>query len=158
MKTGNRRADGASGEAAALVEYEKRGWTAVDRNWHYGRFGEIDIILARDGPRGRTLCFCEVKTRTGVKYGRPGEAVGCRKRNRIRFLAEGYLAEHPEYRDAFVRFDVCEVYREEKPVIARARSPDGEAGANGVNVTNVVNGANGANGVLYRAEIIENAF
>ena len=152
MKTGNRRADGASGEAAAL------GWTAVDRNWHYGRFGEIDIILARDGPRGRTLCFCEVKTRTGIKYGRPGEAVGCRKRNRIRFLAEGYLAEHPEYRDVFVRFDVCEVYREEKPVIARARSPDGEAGANGANGANVTNVTNGANGVLYRAEIIENAF
>ena len=67
-------------------------------------------------------------------------------------MAEGYLAEHPEYRDAFVRFDVCEVYREEKPVIARARSPDGE---NGANVTNVTSGANG---VLYRAEIIENAF
>ena len=104
MKTGNRRADGASGEAAALVEYEKRGWTAVDRNWHYGRFGEIDIIAEKKG----TVVFVVVKTRHQNPLIQPFESVDAKKQEKIYKTSISYIYENNL--NCQYRFDVCEVF------------------------------------------------
>jgi putative endonuclease len=72
----------------------------VEKN-HRTRHGEIDLILRRGG----LLVFCEVKVRRGAEFGGPLEAVTPRKRERIRGLAELYLAENePEFDE--LRFDV----------------------------------------------------
>ena len=59
---------------------------------------------------GRTLVFVEVKTRSGVGFGSPLEAVTPAKQRRIRRLATAWLIEHDEHADD-VRFDVVGVLR-----------------------------------------------
>ena len=56
------------------------------RNWRCPH-GEIDVV-ARDGG---TLVVCEVKTRRGLDYGTPLEAVTARKMVRLRRLATEWL-------------------------------------------------------------------
>ena len=98
-----RRNIGADGEAVVAHHYERLGWTVVARNWRC-REGEIDLIVAL----GRTVAFCEVKTRTSDRFGGGAAAVGWEKQRRIRALAARWLREsdvHP----TDVRFDVAAV-------------------------------------------------
>jgi putative endonuclease len=94
---------GAGGEAAAAACYRERGYRILERNWRC-RAGEIDLIVARRG----VVVICEVKTRTGVRFGGGFEAVGWEKQRRLRRLAEVYLASTAEP-VASVRFDVASV-------------------------------------------------
>lgn len=96
---------GRYGEDIAVGHLQQAGMVVLARNWRCAE-GEVDII-ARDGS---TLVFCEVKTRSGVGYGSPLEAVVPAKARRIRRLAAAWLnqADHgwPE-----LRFDVVSVLR-----------------------------------------------
>ncbi len=69
--------------------------------------GEIDILAAD----GDTLCFVEVKSRTGEAFGPPEEAVTSQKRTRIRRAAAAYLAVHagaaPSYRFDVIAIDLA---------------------------------------------------
>jgi putative endonuclease len=56
--------------------------------------------------RGRTLAFCEVKSKTGTAFGDPLEMVDDQKVWRIRAAASVWLARHPELRGLEVRFDL----------------------------------------------------
>jgi putative endonuclease len=79
----------------------------LDRNWR-GRDGELDLVLRL----GRTVVFCEVKTRSGASFGQPAEAVGPTKQARIRRLAAGWLTAHRDQlggRPAVLRFDVAAI-------------------------------------------------
>jgi putative endonuclease len=100
---GDRAETGRAGEAAALAWYRSAGYRLVARNWTC-RAGEVDLILAR----GRTVVFCEVKTRRGSAFGDPFEAVTWRKQEKLRLLAETYLAGGGKGRNE-VRFDVASV-------------------------------------------------
>lgn len=81
------------------------GLRVVSRNWRCPE-GELDIV-AWDGD---TLVVCEVKTRSGVGFGSPAEAVNRQKAQRIRRLALRWLMEHrTPY--AELRFDVVSVLR-----------------------------------------------
>lgn len=94
---------GRYGEDIAVGHLEAAGMVVLARNWRCAQ-GELDIV-ARDGS---TLVFCEVKTRSGVGYGTPFEAVIPAKARRIRGLAAAWLREAdrgwPE-----LRFDVVGV-------------------------------------------------
>lgn len=99
---------GTDGEAVVAAHYARCGYELLDRNWRR-REGEVDLIVSR----GDLVVFCEVKTRSGVAYGHGSEAVGPRKRQRLRQLAARWLQER---RDAgertggiSVRFDVASV-------------------------------------------------
>jgi putative endonuclease len=94
---------GAHGEAIAVSYLIGRGFRVLDRNWRC-REGELDIV-ARDGD---ALVFCEVKTRRGVGYGHPVEAVTVAKQRRLRTLAQRWLATHDEHAPD-LRFDVVGV-------------------------------------------------
>lgn len=94
---------GRRGEDLAADFLVRRGWRVVARNVRT-REGEIDIVAARDG----VVAFVEVKTRRTLSYGTPAEAVGHRKRLRIRGLAARFLAAS-EARAREIRFDVVEV-------------------------------------------------
>lgn len=98
-----RRRLGALGEAAVARWYEARGYEVVDRNWRV-REGELDLVLRQ----GRTIVFCEVKTRRGDAFGSPFDAVTLAKRQRLRTLALRWLAEH-RVAAAALRFDVAAV-------------------------------------------------
>ena len=97
---------GRDGEEIAVQHLEQLGYVVLARNGRCGA-GELDIVArAADG----TLCFVEVKTRTGLDYGVPAEAVTRRKAQRIRGLAQQWLAEvRPPY--AALRFDVVSIVR-----------------------------------------------
>ena len=112
--TAARRALGAHGEGRAARWYEARGYTVLDRNWRC-REGELDLVLAR----GRTVVFCEVKTRSSDAFGSPAEAVTRTKQLRLRRLAMRWLDEH-EVAPSNVRFDVAGVVGDAVEVIEAA--------------------------------------
>jgi putative endonuclease len=98
-----RHALGARGEELAARWYEERGFTVLDRNWRR-REGELDLVLGR----GDLVVFCEVKTRRGLGFGAPAEAVSWQKQRRIRTLAALWLRAAPRPR-ATLRFDVVSI-------------------------------------------------
>jgi putative endonuclease len=110
MATDQRRTHGELGERIAEEHLAHRGYTIVARNFRT-RYGEIDLVAADSD----ALVFCEVKTRVaGSQRGPDGplDAIGTRKRNRLRMMAGQWLAEHsdesrPHPRD--LRFDAVGV-------------------------------------------------
>ncbi len=83
-----RRTLGAEGEDLAAKRYEDDGYEILERNWRR-REGEIDLIVRR----GRTVAFCEVKTRSTDRFGTGIESVLPAKQRRIRRLAARWLSE-----------------------------------------------------------------
>jgi putative endonuclease len=63
---------------------------------------EIDVVARR----GRTLVFCEVKSKSGAGFGDPLEMVDERKTRRVRRAAAAWIVRHPEAAGLEVRFDV----------------------------------------------------
>ena len=94
---------GGHGERIAVAYLTDAGLRVLDRNWRC-REGELDIV-AREGG---ALVFCEVKTRRGVGFGHPVEAVTPTKQRRLRTLAQRWLAAHDEHAPE-LRFDVVGV-------------------------------------------------
>ena len=94
---------GAFGEQVAAQHLVAQGLVILDRNWRCD-IGEIDLV-ARDRD---VLVVCEVKTRRGLGFGTPADAVTWDKLSRLRRLAAAWLAEHP-VGAAEVRIDVVEV-------------------------------------------------
>jgi putative endonuclease len=94
---------GAFGEDIACSYLESKGYKIIERNFSC-RAGEVDII----GIDGDTIAFIEVKSRTGVSYGNPSEAVGFTKKGRIVKTALFYMTKHSLF-DYMCRFDVIEV-------------------------------------------------
>ena len=98
---------GDQGEELAGDYLLAHGCTLLDRQWRC-RYGELDLV-ARDA--GGTICFVEVKLRSGGLAGLPREAVDRRKREKLRAAAACYLSQHDL--DAPARFDVAEIYTDE---------------------------------------------
>jgi putative endonuclease len=97
---------GRYGEELAARHLIDAGMEVLARNWRC-REGELDIV-ARDGD---ALVFVEVKSRSGVGFGEPAEAVGRIKARRIHVLACRWLAEHRPPGQHELRFDVVSVLR-----------------------------------------------
>jgi putative endonuclease len=83
---GVRQGLGQTGERLAAERLVQCGYRILERNFRC-RYGEIDIV-AEDGD---DLVFVEVKTRRGVAYGLPEEAVTVRKQQKLIELALYYL-------------------------------------------------------------------
>jgi putative endonuclease len=101
-----RRHLGRLGEQLAAEHLIRRGFEIVERNYRT-RWGELDIV-AFDG---RTLAFCEVKTRRLATAGaNPFDALHAPKRAKVRKMAGSWLIERCErpYAD-ILRFDAIGV-------------------------------------------------
>ncbi len=109
-----RQALGSSGEDTAAAWYEANGYQVLARNWRC-RQGELDLVVRR----GRTVVFCEVKTRTSAAFGAPVEAVTRTKQMRLRGLAARWLEESP-VAPGEIRFDVASVLAGELEVLEGA--------------------------------------
>ena len=94
---------GQQGEEIAARFLVEAGYVLVERNWR-GTRGELDII-ARDGDE---IVVVEVKTRTGLGFGHPAEAITPVKLARLKRLTGQWLCEHTP-RAASVRIDVVAV-------------------------------------------------
>lgn len=97
---------GALGEQLAAEHLVRRGFEIVERNYRT-RWGELDII-AFDG---RTLAFCEVKTRrASAAGGSPLDAVRTLKRTQVRKMAGRWLIDRTDRpRADTLRFDAIGV-------------------------------------------------
>ena len=94
---------GRRGEDLAADYLRGTGLEIVERNWRCA-LGEIDVI-ARDGSE---TVFVEVKTRAGLGYGHPLEAITATKLARLRRLAAAWCEAHPDHGGA-IRIDAIGV-------------------------------------------------
>ena len=96
---------GRQGEDRAAKYLKKHGYRILGRNVRTAC--EMDIVCEKEG----VLCFVEVKTRSGDRFGLPREAVDPKRRARYRAGALAYLKKY-ELFGCKVRFDVIEVTEE----------------------------------------------
>lgn len=101
---------GKSGEDIAVKFLETHGYRVLDRNYTTD-VGEVDIFATDE----KTLIAVEVKSRLSLAYGTPAEAVGYRKIKKITQVTSQYIKQFRLF-DIPVRFDVIEVYLENKTV------------------------------------------
>lgn len=92
---------GANAEALAQNFLRKQGFKVLDTNVRC-KFGEIDLIAVD----GKTLVFVEVRLRTHTQFGSAVETVTIHKQRKLIKTAQWYLASHPRWQQAFMRFDV----------------------------------------------------
>ena len=93
---------GDFGEKAAEDYLVEMDYLILERNYRL-KFGEIDIIAAKDGG----LVFVEVKTRRYRSLVSGVEAVGYKKKGRMIATADCFLAEYGEAKQ--IRYDIAEV-------------------------------------------------
>jgi putative endonuclease len=94
---------GDRGEQIAAAFLERAGWTLVSRNFRMGR-KEIDLVARL----GETVAFVEVKTRAGLGYGHPLEAITWKKRREIHQVATAWIHRYGSASDEY-RFDAIAV-------------------------------------------------
>jgi putative endonuclease len=97
---------GPEAERRVRRHYRLRGYRVLATNvWAGGN--ELDLVVRR----GRRLVFCEVKARSGERFGDPWEAVGPEKARRVRRAAAAFLALHPELGGLDVALEAAAVRR-----------------------------------------------
>ena len=102
---------GKWGEELAIDYMISQGYEIVASNYR-AKCGEVDIVAAQ----GDTIVFCEVKTRTSLRYGTPASSITREKRNHIMGVAQSFLRDG-EWEDFSPRFDIIEIYRFEEIAI-----------------------------------------
>lgn len=103
-------AHGKAGEDLAVKYLETHGYRVLERNYTTD-IGEVDIFATDN----RTLIAVEVKSRLSLEYGTPAEAVGYAKIKKISQVTSQYIKQFRLF-GVNVRFDVIEVYLEDKTV------------------------------------------
>jgi putative endonuclease len=109
------RAIGTRAERRALRHYRLRGYRVLATNLWIGGY-ELDLVLQR----GRTVVFCEVKSKGGGEKGDPLEMVTPEKVRRLRQAAEAWLVANPQPPEFDVRFDVAAERTGKLQVVANA--------------------------------------
>ena len=97
---------GLKGEQLAASFLENKGYNILERNWRFSH-KEVDLVLQFR----EWLVFAEVKTRRGLGYGYPEEAVTAGKQDFLKKAAEAYFEAHISFKK--VRFDVISVVLDE---------------------------------------------
>ena len=90
MQTPHRQHLGRLGERLAAEHFARLGFSVLAQN-HHTRFGELDLVLSD----GRTLVFCEVKTRR-LGSGEPFDGLHGAKQSQVRRIAAHWLSEPSE--------------------------------------------------------------
>ncbi|MEB3288115.1 MAG: YraN family protein [Vampirovibrionales bacterium] len=129
---GHRKRLGALGEAQACRVLVASGYEILERNWRYGRLGELDIVALSPlhAQMGQTLVYIEVKTRRSQTYGSLFETLSTKQKTRLLMLAEAFVAQYPQYAALARRIDLF--------CISPHSSPDNTHGAPG-QYTHLVN-------------------
>lgn len=92
---------GGREEQLALEFLQAQGLRIVARNYR-AKTGELDLVLRE----GDTLVIAEVRKRSHATFASGAESVDGRKQGRIIRTAQMFLADHDEFADCPVRFDV----------------------------------------------------
>lgn len=94
---------GLQAEVAALAHLQAQGFELVAQRYR-NAYGEIDLIVARNN---QELRFVEVKARRSLDEGL--YALQPRQQQRMWQCAQGFLAEHPQYRDYDMQCDLIAI-------------------------------------------------
>jgi putative endonuclease len=94
---------GDRGEQLAAGFLAERGWVVLHRNYRIGH-REIDLVARC----GEVVAFVEVKTRGGLGYGHPLEAITRKKRREIQLVAAAWIETHGGPHDVY-RFDAVAI-------------------------------------------------
>ncbi len=86
-KQAHTRKKGTEAEDLAVKYLKDKGYEVVKRNFHFGNFGEIDIICKDK----EFLVFVEVRSKAKKDAIEPMETITFKKRKTLRKVAEGYL-------------------------------------------------------------------
>lgn len=86
----NNREFGNKGEDIACEYLIKNGYEILERNKHFSKFCEIDIIAKFKNK----VVFVEVKTRKSDAFGTPMEAITKTKYNNIKIGVLSYVQEN----------------------------------------------------------------
>jgi putative endonuclease len=105
---------GATGEQIARQRLEQRGYTFITANWRCSS-GELDLVMQD----GQVVVFCEVKLRRGAAMGTAEEAISPAQGRRLLTAAQLFLAQHPEFQDAFWRIDLYAITLDRSGAIVR---------------------------------------
>ena len=114
MATTPRQHLGRLGERLAAEHFSRLGFDVLAQN-HHTRWGELDLVLSD----GRTLVFCEVKTRR-LGSGEPFESLHAAKQEQVRRMSAAWLAEvtdRPWHKE--LRFDAIGVLVDSRDELAR---------------------------------------
>lgn len=96
----NNRKSGSKAEEKAAKFLHKHHYRIIDRNYHAGRLGEIDIICESKSH----LIFLEVKSSRFDDFGNPIYKIDSKKQKQIARIAEIFLSQYKTDKDC--RFDV----------------------------------------------------
>lgn len=107
MNLPHNRASGADGEESAAAYLSDRQFTIIDRNYRFGKYGEIDIIAGR----GELVIFVEVKSRNSERFGGALYSISSKKKQSLKSAARAFLQANTRYNDpAYTfRFDLIAV-------------------------------------------------
>ena len=110
---------GALGERLAAAYLEARGYQIRERNVRLPPWGEIDLVVERDG----VLALVEVRTRTGDGYGGAVGSLTRAKRARMLRAALAYLSRFADDPPA-ARIDLVAVTFDRRGVLLRVEHVD----------------------------------
>ena len=99
---------GKEGEELADKFLRSENFKIIERNYRFGRTGELDIIA--EDPKTKQLVFVEVKSRQNLEFGDPILAITKNKMAQLKKVANAYLFEK-EIREIECRFDVITVVK-----------------------------------------------
>jgi len=107
LKNPHNRDLGAGGEDAAADFLISKNFSVIERNYRYGKSGEIDIIAQR----GDLIVFVEVKNRISGRYGGALYSIGNKKKTSLKRTARAFIASRPEYnrKELTFRFDLISI-------------------------------------------------
>ena len=103
---------GNQGENIAEQTLINKGYNILEKNFHFGKEGEIDIIAV--DTNSDTIVFVEVKTRTNHNFGNPILSISEKKKRLLRFAANGYMLKK-NISDKQCRIDVIAIDMVENP-------------------------------------------
>jgi putative endonuclease len=95
---------GKAGEQMGCSFLEKKQFRILFCNWRSSHW-EIDVIAEKDG----IIHFIEVKTRHGLKFGYPEEAVSKKKFDNLKRAAVAFLNKYPHRNK--IQFDILSILR-----------------------------------------------
>jgi len=95
---------GDFGEDKAVDFLSSQGFEIIERNFRYGKLGEIDIIAQKDF----LVVFAEVKNRRSRQFGGALYSITSSKKKKLTKVAQFFLTKHPQYnsKDYTHRFDL----------------------------------------------------
>lgn len=113
----NNQKIGEIGENIAVKYLEENGYTIVERNKHFSKNCEIDIIAI---DKKNTLVFVEVKTRKNDFLGSPLEAITKTKYQNIKTGLYTYLKDNQKYKS--FRIDAISIILQPKQTIEHLKN------------------------------------